>query len=103
LRVHAFSGIARPEKFFTTLREIGADIVATTSFADHHMFSTAELDAILDAARRTGARPVTTAKDHVRLPPDRRDAFGVLEVHAVFDDSAAPDQLLDLVQQRHAR
>src|SRR5262249_47029060 len=34
--VVAFAGIARPEKFYATLRRVGAQIVATCNFADHH-------------------------------------------------------------------
>lgn len=36
--VVAFAGIARPDKFYATLRRVGAQIVATRSFPDHHHF-----------------------------------------------------------------
>ncbi|MFO1171051.1 MAG: tetraacyldisaccharide 4'-kinase [Hyphomicrobiaceae bacterium] len=63
----AFAGIGRPEKFFATLRQLGADLVATQAFPDHHAFTAAEARALLDEARACGARLVTTEKDHVRL------------------------------------
>jgi tetraacyldisaccharide 4'-kinase len=37
----AFSGIGRPEKFFATLREHGAQLVESRAFPDHHAFSEA--------------------------------------------------------------
>jgi tetraacyldisaccharide 4'-kinase len=66
----AFAGIGRPEKFFATLKQLGADLAATHAFADHHAFTAAEAQALLDDARSRGATLVTTEKDHVRLAGD---------------------------------
>ena len=68
--VIAIAGIGRPEKFFATLRHLGADLVATHAFPDHHGFTAAEAEALLGEARARGARLVTTEKDHVRLAGD---------------------------------
>lgn len=68
--VVAFAGIGRPEKFFATLKQLGADLVATHAFADHHAFTVAEAQALLDDAHVRGAMLVTTEKDHVRLARD---------------------------------
>jgi tetraacyldisaccharide 4'-kinase len=67
LRVFAFAGIANPDRFFSTLRETGAEIVATRAFADHHALSEAEARDLLDAADRIDATLVTTEKDLARL------------------------------------
>lgn len=66
-RVVAFAGIGRPEKFFRTLSETGANIVATRSFPDHHRFSDADIADLAALQRRFGARLVTTEKDAARL------------------------------------
>lgn len=66
-RVAAFAGIGRPEKFFKTLREIGADVIETRSFPDHHRFSGADIAGLDALRRRRDARLVTTAKDAMRL------------------------------------
>lgn len=66
-RVVAFAGIGRPDKFFRTLRDIGADAVATKSFPDHHRFGARDIAELTALGRRHGARLVTTEKDAARL------------------------------------
>jgi tetraacyldisaccharide 4'-kinase len=66
-RVCAFAGIGRPEKFFATLAEIGAQIVGMEAFPDHHLYRGGEIAALQRAARRQDALLVTTEKDLVRL------------------------------------
>ncbi|GLS45318.1 tetraacyldisaccharide 4'-kinase [Methylobacterium brachythecii] len=84
--VFAFAGIGRPEKFFETLRGVGAHLAGTRVFGDHHRFSQSDLAGLADAARRVGATLVTTEKDAVRLPK----AFAqTLAVRLVFEDEAA--------------
>jgi len=63
----AFAGIGRPEKFFGTLRELGAEVVETVSFADHHMYRENDAVRLLVRARELGATLITTEKDAVRL------------------------------------
>lgn len=84
-RVLAFAGIGRPEKMFATLRAAGADVAGTRAFPDHHPYAGSELDALAAEAARLGADLVTTAKDHVRLPPDFSGRVAVLPVTLAFD------------------
>ena len=93
-RVLAFAGIARPGKFFDSLAEAGAEIVARTAFPDHHAFTAREMARLLASAARFGAVPVTTAKDAVRLPAAVRAAVRVLGVRLCWEDEAAPAALL---------
>jgi tetraacyldisaccharide 4'-kinase len=67
--VVGFAGIGRPQKFFAMLKEIGADIRARHSFADHHLYTRGELARLHADARRSNAQLVTTEKDLVRLQP----------------------------------
>ncbi len=92
--VFAFAGIGRPEKFFQTLYGIGARVVARRPFADHHPYTTAELDEILADADRQKAIPVTTAKDWVRLPADRRDRFAVVRIELAWRDPERVERML---------
>lgn len=98
----AFAGIGRPEKFFESLRAIGAELAATAVFPDHHPYSAAELHRIFDRAERLGARLVTTAKDSVRLPPSLRAQVHAVDVRLEWADPAALDRLLAPILRRHA-
>lgn len=70
-RIAAFTGIAAPDSFEGFLREIGAVLVHTQRFLDHHRFTPDELADVLDDARAAGADlVVTTEKDAVRIPPE---------------------------------
>ena len=93
-RVLAFAGIAMPDKFFTSLTEVGADIVRRVPFPDHHMFRPDELKALLSQAEQMNALAVTTAKDAVRLPAETRSRVGVLHVSLAWEDAMAPERLL---------
>lgn len=66
-RVLAFSGIAHPDRFFSLLSTLGADIAVRREFADHHAFSESEAAELLNAARQSSLHLVTTEKDYVRL------------------------------------
>lgn len=65
--VVAFAGIGVPERFFSTLRALGARLADAIAFPDHHAFTPADATRLLDLAREHGATLVTTEKDRVRL------------------------------------
>lgn len=65
--VAAFAGIGRPEKFFNTLRALGAGLVAARGYPDHHQYTEADARLLAAEATRHSAVLVTTEKDHVRL------------------------------------
>ncbi|MEO1265054.1 MAG: tetraacyldisaccharide 4'-kinase [Pseudomonadota bacterium] len=68
-RVVAFAGIANPDRFFDTLRAIGADVIATRVFKDHHAFTAGERAQLSEMARDNDARLAATEKDLARLDP----------------------------------
>ena len=92
-KVLAFAGIGRPEKFFATLAEIGADIVARASFPDHHAYTRRDIDQLMARANQLGAIPVTTEKDAVRIA--NTGNIRTLPVRIVFDDPAGFDALIE--------
>jgi len=78
-RVVAVAGIARPERFVDTLRELGFVVARQITFRDHHWFSAADLQRMHEAVRETGAEAiVTTEKDAVRLDPVNHPAVPLL-------------------------
>ena len=92
--VLAFAGIGRPGKFFETLTRLGAHVVETRAFGDHHTYRPLEIMAMVERAGALGARLVTTEKDWVRLPGDAKGMAFPVRISLVFRDPAALDQVL---------
>jgi tetraacyldisaccharide 4'-kinase len=103
LRLLAFAGIGRPEKFFAALRRLGAELVVAQPFADHHRYRESEIARLRERAAREDARLVTTAKDWVRLRPSWRAGIEVLEVEIRWQDPTALDCLLSGFDDRRDR
>lgn len=93
-RYIAFAGIGRPEKFFATLRMIGADVLESVPYADHHLFSEAELKGLAEKARMRQALLITTEKDFFRLPKEWQKHVKTLPVGMVMEDQAAFEKML---------
>jgi tetraacyldisaccharide 4'-kinase len=98
-RVHAFAGIGRPEKFFTTLREAGILLAGTRAFPDHHPYRPTDLAALRRDAAASGAPLVTTEKDYVRLPASARAGIQALTANLAWDQPAAIEAMLGAVFQ----
>jgi tetraacyldisaccharide 4'-kinase len=98
--VVAFAGIARPEKFYATLRRIGAQIVATRDFADHHPYTQREIEALIEESRGRGALLATTEKDLVRLSARQARAIVTLPVTLRFEEPASVRRILRQALER---
>ena len=86
--VIAFAGIGHPEKFFETLRSLGANIVESHALDDHQTLSAALMRRLTGQARASGARLVSTEKDAVRLPQSLRTEGLTLPVRLRFKNAA---------------
>lgn len=82
----AFAGIGQPAKFYQTLSECGFNIVASRDFSDHHFYTEAELEQLLEIGRRHKAPVYTTAKDFVKIPPRLQSKFKVLEIAVEWEN-----------------
>ncbi|OAF05138.1 tetraacyldisaccharide 4'-kinase [Bradyrhizobium centrolobii] len=95
-RVLAFAGIGDPGRFFRTLQSSGIDLARMRPFADHHMFTQAEIAALVADAQREQLTLVTTEKDLARLRGSEGMPDGIVPfaVQLEFDDSAALRRLI---------
>ncbi len=62
-KVGLLAAIARPDRFATELTELGAEVAARCTFADHHRYCRSDLSAL-----DPGLLWVTTEKDAVKIP-----------------------------------
>jgi tetraacyldisaccharide 4'-kinase len=99
-RLAAFAGIGKPDDFFRTVRDLGADLVHTTALPDHHPLTVELLASLLEEA--SAQKPelwLTTEKDWVRLPGDLPDSMELM-ILAVEIDLDGDSSLLKSVVQR---
>ena len=80
----AFCGIANPDSFFNTLNNLECNVVETTIFNDHHNFTNAELNSLINKAKELDASLICTQKDWVRIPKNLQHHFQYLEYELVF-------------------
>lgn len=65
-RVVAVAGVANPNPFFKSIEKLGANVLSTLAYPDHHEYTDDDIDDIAKAAK--GADIVlTTEKDAVKL------------------------------------
>jgi tetraacyldisaccharide-1-P 4'-kinase len=85
----AFAGIAKPERFFSALRNMGIEPARYVRFRDHHHYSRRDLE------RLGGEVLITTEKDAVRLRE-----FGEFLHLRISANIAELDRLMALILER---
>jgi tetraacyldisaccharide 4'-kinase len=96
-KVILVAGVANPKSFFKLLEELGAEVIVTESFPDHHYFKPDEINALLSYAKSEDALLVTTEKDMVRIKKIvEDDSIVFLEVDIRFlSGEAAATKVID--------
>ena len=85
-RIVPFCGLARPEKFFNSLKKAGLDLADEISFPDHHPYLESDIKAVLGIASKFGAVVVTTEKDFVKLPQKIKMLVHIVKMDLVIEN-----------------
>jgi len=95
-RVAAFCAVGNPESFFAQLRRDGFELSLEKTFPDHHHYSQADLNRVIEEAKRAGADGlITTAKDAVKLEPlNVNFPCYVLEIEIEIENAAELSRLI---------
>ena len=90
-KVYTFCGIARPDGFTSTLKELQITPRGIQTFRDHYSYQQSDIDKLISKAAKLGAEGlITTEKDLVKLGSLNHD----LPVYAVKME-VKPDHMLD--------
>jgi tetraacyldisaccharide 4'-kinase len=101
--VIAFCGIARPQRFFSELRQNGMDVREELRFRDHHWYDQADIARLLALKSRIpGAEFITTEKDAINLGPhlERLAPFVIPMWIELQDAQSCLDHMLAVIAQQ---
>ena len=105
-RVMAVSAIGNPASFERTLRDLGAEIISSLRYPDHHDYTIMEMEDILRQADSFAAEMIiVTEKDAVKIPDEVarenwRIPIFVISVEVTFQVGAA--EFEELLRRRLA-
>ncbi len=85
-QVLAFAGIGHPEKFYASLEKCGLNPVIKQNFPDHHGYTHAELQKLINLAEEKKLDIYTTSKDYVKIPFALQKKFKVLNISVVWEN-----------------
>ena len=107
LRPVSFCAIARPEDFATMLQNAGCGVVETVAFPDHHRYTSADVERVIEVAKGLkGSGFITTEKDAVKLTEAMRrrlEEHGPLMVVGLEAEFADPAAVLRALEAKLLR
>lgn len=97
-KVILIAGIANPKAFFKTVESMGAKIVFSEAFPDHHYFKDNEIASFVQLAEKEEAIIITTEKDMVRLQKRMNDRL-LFSMRIDLHFESGEDELRKLIDQ----
>jgi tetraacyldisaccharide 4'-kinase len=94
-KILAFAGIARPQKFYHTLEELGAKIIFSQDFPDHYFYSNHDLDNLCHLAEQNEAMLITTEKDYIKIPASYKDKISYLPIAIEIENKQKITDIID--------
>ncbi|MEZ6127840.1 MAG: tetraacyldisaccharide 4'-kinase [Planctomycetaceae bacterium] len=93
--VTVMTAIGNPEAFVTTCRELGANVVTSMFFPDHHHYTESDLEHVRQHAQNSAAlRILTTQKDFVKIPHSNEDILAV-RITTQFESASGAQKVRD--------
>ena len=83
-RVMAVSAIGNPASFERTLKDLGAQIIESLRYPDHHEYTMKEMEDVLQQAEAQGAESIViTEKDAVKIPVEVAKANWNIPIYVI--------------------
>jgi tetraacyldisaccharide 4'-kinase len=95
----AFCGIAQPESFFASCRQLGVDLRETVALNDHVEYTSQLWTDLQDRARSAGADILlTTAKDRVKLPAHADNLYTLIVEMQIADAEGLARRIVETLE-----
>ncbi|MGA1863112.1 tetraacyldisaccharide 4'-kinase [Deferribacter thermophilus] len=95
--VVAFAGIAKNRNFFKLLESLGANLVYTKGFMDHHLYKEREISFLLKIKERYKADLlITTEKDFVKMDENLKNLVSYLKIGIEVNEE---NRLIEMIEK----
>ena len=92
--VLAFTGIAFPDKFFKTLKNMGYTVMKTMVFPDHYPYTLKDIKKLKNYAENYELKLITTEKDIVRIPKRFHNFIEIIQIEFKFSNSKKIEEMM---------
>jgi len=98
-KIFGFCGIGNPDAFLSTIEKLGAELVGSKIYNDHHHYSEGDITDIYEQARELKAELIlTTQKDRTKIISDCQSSIVFAYLAIELRLPAGEDKLRDLIK-----